>query len=446
MMTTSATKQSQQASSAANVKMNNFRDATTGTDDSSAASTPSRFICYLATKSGKLCQYELEVNESQILIISSSKQKVKSKLTIATIHAKEVPKQPRDCTSSDDDTAEESPKKANKVQLPAQAASSSAQQQPTTPTANKQLFWYPVKLVLPQNKSRTVFTESRKARKQMITAIQAAQGFSSPLDQYEIEEQIGEGSCNPVWRGVHKVSGIRVAIKAMESTKYQRLSTENQVSEGHAMHLCQGSTQVINFIEEFTMQGQTYLVTKLARGGDLLGYLSALGVDRLPEERARQIVWQIALGLQEIHSNGIVHRDLKHLNIFLSDQSENPKIKIGDFGLACKLGEDECIKKMAGTIGFMAPEVVQDEPSDFKSDIWSLGVILYALIGSGVPFSGRDRETTAQNIVSQELSFSRPVWQSVSDECKDLLLKVLEKDQDARLGINEVLQHPWFTQ
>ena len=134
------------------------------------------------------------------------------------------------------------------------------------------------------------------------------------------------------------------------------------------------------------------------------------------------------------------------MNIFLSDQSENPKIKIGDFGLACKLGEDECIKKMAGTIGFMAPEVVQDEPSDFKSDIWSLGVILYALIGSGVPFSGRDRETTAQNIVSQELSFSRPVWQSVSDECKDLLLKVLEKDQDARLGINEVLQHPWFTQ
>ena len=134
------------------------------------------------------------------------------------------------------------------------------------------------------------------------------------------------------------------------------------------------------------------------------------------------------------------------MNIFLSDQSESPKIKIGDFGLACKLGDDECIKKMAGTIGFMAPEVVRDEPSDFKSDIWGLGVILYALIGSGVPFSGRDRDTTAQNIVSQELSFARPVWQSVSAGCKDFLLKVLEKDQDARPGIDEVLQHPWFAQ
>lgn len=189
----------------------------------------------------------------------------------------------------------------------------------------------------------------------------------------------------------------------MDTKKYQRLSTENQVSEGQAMYLCQGSTQVINFIEEFTMDGKTYIVTKYARGGDLLGYLSALGVDRLPEANARQIVHQISQGLGEIHANGIVHRDLKHLNIFLSNDAssgEQPKVKIGDFGLACKLGEDECIKKMAGTIGFMAPEVVKDEPSDFKSDIWSLGVILYALIGSGVPFSGRDREATAHNIVN----------------------------------------------
>ena len=210
------------------------------------------------------------------------------------------------------------------------------------------------------------------------------------------------------------------------------------------MYMCQGSSNVLNFIEEFSLNGETYIVTKLARGGDLLGYLGALGVDKLSEEHARVIVAQIAHGLKEIHANGIVHRDLKHLNIFISDQSETPKIKIGDFGLACQLGEDECIKKMAGTIGFMAPEVVQDQPSDFKSDVWSLGVILYALIGSGVPFSGRDRDTTAQNIISQELSFKRSVWQSVSEGCKDVLTRMLEKDQDTRPSISEVLEHPWF--
>ena len=84
--------------------------------------------------------------------------------------------------------------------------------------------------------------------------------------------------------------------------------------------------------------------------------------------------------------------------------------------------------KMAGTIGFMAPEVVRDEPTDFQSDIWSLGVIIYALIQSGVPFSGKDRDTTARNIATKELSFSRSVWKSVSDECKDLLLRMFDKD------------------
>lgn len=76
----------------------------------------------------------------------------------------------------------------------------------------------------------------------------------------------------------------------MDTCKYQRLSTENQVSEGRAMYMCQSSTQVINFIEEFTINGETYIVTKLARGGDLLSYLTALGVDRLPEDRAKMIV------------------------------------------------------------------------------------------------------------------------------------------------------------
>lgn len=415
------------------LQIKNFREVVSTSSSSDGQSSDYvRHICYLATKTGKLCQYELEVTEAELRIISSSKQKVKSTLQTRSLHVKEIPKQPREANSSDEDTAEDSP-----MSLPNTQANTDKQ-------AKKQGFWYPIKLVLPQNKSRTVFTETRRSRKQLIAAIHATQGFSNALEQYTIEETIGEGSCNPVWKGFHKITGTRVAIKSMDTCKYQRLSTENQVSEGRAMYMCQSSTQVINFIEEFTINGETYIVTKLARGGDLLSYLTALGVDRLPEDRAKMIVRQIAQGLSEIHQNGVVHRDLKHLNIFLSDQSEAPKIKIGDFGLACKLGQDECIKKMAGTIGFMAPEVVKDEPSDFKSDIWSLGVILYALIGSGVPFSGRDRDTTAHNIINQELSFDRSVWQTVSKECKDLLRKMLIKDQDERISINEVVKHAWF--
>ena len=117
-MVDSTIRQAKQASSIAEeVKIDNFREATTtGTDDSSAASTPtnSKFVCYLTTRSGKLGQFELKVNGSEIFIISNQKQKVKTKIAIANLHAKEVPKQPRDSNTFDDDTEIKSPKKANR--------------------------------------------------------------------------------------------------------------------------------------------------------------------------------------------------------------------------------------------------------------------------------------------------------------------------------------------
>ena len=82
---------------------------------------------------------------------------------------------------------------------------------------------------------------------------------------------------------------MRVAIKSIDSDKYAEASFNNQISEGNAMLLCQRSHQVVLFVEEFKLQGKTYIVTKLAPGGDLLRYLSDLGVDRLPEERACKI-------------------------------------------------------------------------------------------------------------------------------------------------------------
>ena len=109
------------------------------------------------------------------------------------------------------------------------------------------------------------------------------------------------------------------------------------------MYVCQNSRNILNMVEAFSLNGKTYIVTAFAEGGDLLNYLRALDVFRLSEVRAKAIVFQIAHGLKEMRACGIVHRDIKHENIFLSDLSDEPTVKIGDFGMACKLDEDECI-------------------------------------------------------------------------------------------------------
>lgn len=155
------------------------------------------------------------------------------------------------------------------------------------------------------------------------------------------------------------------------------------------MLACQQCPNVVTFIEEFLEDGHYYIVTKYQRGQDLISYLTANDIPCVSETSAKHIFTQIARGVQTIHSHNIVHRDLKHLNIFLSDNGPTPKVRIGDFGMAAYLQDDECIKKVAGTIGFMAPEVILNQNSDFKVDIWSIGIILYALICSQVPFLGK---------------------------------------------------------
>lgn len=118
----------------------------------------------------------------------------------------------------------------------------------------------------------------------------------------------------------------------------------------------------------------------------------------------------IALGLKGIHEAGIIHRDIKHMNILLSNSGSAPKVKITDFGLAAKIGEKYMSNTAVGTCGFMAPEVVQGEPSDYKADVWSLGAILYALICGQVPFAAETHEATLENTMCAPLSLESDVW------------------------------------
>ena len=213
------------------------------------------------------------------------------------------------------------------------------------------------------------------------------------------------------------------------------------------MSLCQKSDHVVSLIDHFEIGDATYIVSKYAQGGDLFEYcLSQPSKTQwLSEKRARHIIQQIAKGVKEIHSKGLVHFDLKLLNVFMSNSGRYPKIKIGDLGLTSLLAEGQKFDKCCGTTAFMSPEMIQKRPTDKKSDIWSIGIMLYSIIATKHPFNPIDSKSDLKlKICSEDPVFEGPAWQSVGQGCKDFIQFVLNRDEESRPSIEQVLAHPWF--
>lgn len=121
------------------------------------------------------------------------------------------------------------------------------------------------------------------------------------------------------------------------------------------------------------------------QGGDLFDYLSARKFE-LGEARVKEIAWQLAEGLLYLHKYGVVHRDLKLENIMMTDKTSKSVPKIVDFGLAKMIGPQEKAEEPFGTLGYVAPEILNKQPYTKQCDLWSLGCILYALLCSSLPF------------------------------------------------------------
>lgn len=162
----------------------------------------------------------------------------------------------------------------------------------------------------------------------------------------------------------------------------------------------------------------------------------------LTEPEVRFFTTQICGAIKYMHSRRVIHRDLKLGNIFFDS---NYNLKIGDFGLAAVLAnESERKYTICGTPNYIAPEVLMGKHSghSFEVDIWSLGVMLYALLIGKPPFQARDVNTIYERIKCRDFSFPRD--KPISDEGKILIRDILSLDPIERPSLTEIMDYVWF--
>lgn len=191
---------------------------------------------------------------------------------------------------------------------------------------------------------------------------------------------------------------------------------------------------------------QLYLILEYMEGGCVLDLSTS--TTPLPTDLARLYFRDIVLGLSYLHSQNIVHRDIKPENLLVKEEDNgNLVVKIGDFGVSTILESDnDLLSTTAGSAAFMAPEMCSSSKkfSGKKADIWSLGITLYSFIFGRLPFTARTVHLVYLAIVEHPLQFPTDV--EASDDCKDLISIMLEKDPAKRADLETIKRHPWVTE
>lgn len=199
--------------------------------------------------------------------------------------------------------------------------------------------------------------------------------------------------------------------------------------------------KIIRYYESFIEDDRLFIVTEFARGGDLYRRIRKHhGRNQLFEE---DLIWswfiQLCLGVRKMHEMGILHRDLKSPNIFLASSRE---IKLGDLGVA-KILKNGLASTRIGTPYYMSPEIWKNRPYNKKSDIWSLGCLLYEFSTLRHPFDGRDERSLGEKVLRGQYV---PIAPHYSAELHNMIKKCLQVDPTRRPSINDILEHPIVVQ
>lgn len=256
------------------------------------------------------------------------------------------------------------------------------------------------------------------------------------IGHYILLETLGSGSFGKVKKAKHQITGHTVAIKILNRNKIKSLDVVGKIRREIQNLKLFRHPHIIKLYQVINTPSDIFMVMEFVAGGELFDHIVKNG--KLNETVGRKFFQQIISGVAYCHRHMIVHRDLKPENLLLD---ENMNVKIADFGLSNMMKDGEFLRTSCGSPNYAAPEVVSGELyAGPEVDIWSCGIILYALLTGTLPFDDESVQVLFKKIRSGVYVtpdyLSRPVAQ--------LIEHMLTVDPLKRATIKEIREHEWF--
>lgn len=258
---------------------------------------------------------------------------------------------------------------------------------------------------------------------------------------YKLGKELGEGAFSVVKEGSHRQTGESYAIKIVTKSK---LTHEDEVALKDEISVLTElkHDHIIRLYDVFEEQQFYYLVTEKMSGGELFDRI--VQKSYYNEKEARDVCRTLFKALAYCHSKKVAHRDLKPENLLLASATDDVSIKIADFGFAKKCLEPNSLTTQCGTPGYVAPEILEGVPYDIRADVWSLGVIIYILLGGYPPFIEQNQRDLFRKIRKGQYEFHAEYWGGVSQDAKNLIASLLTVPVNKRETCAGALKNKWI--
>jgi len=266
--------------------------------------------------------------------------------------------------------------------------------------------------------------------------------------EYWFEKMLQDGIRSKVFLAKN-MKGERCVLKKIDESAVDPKKIKGEITAMKKL----SHPGVAKLLDHFREGGFTYLIIEYVEGLDLFQLLESRDFEPLPEDQAKELFRKLVQIVEYCHQNNVLHRDIKPENVMIALEADCTgemktnidfrftNVKLIDFGLCSHCSCNKSLFNFVGSPEYVCPEIIQRQKGfhGCKSEVWSLGAVLYTMLFGQFPFTADDRENEYRH--NPELTFPPS---STPEEAKELIQKMLSVNADERLSLSEVMQHSWL--